>query len=71
MAVSIFLDVPKKGQFPRYWANRILFMRIQLITRTIKSPMDVSYFFPTRFMRHSINPSAMKAPGASTINENG
>ena len=70
-AVSIFLDVPRNGQFPRNWASKMLFIRIQLIARTIKSPIMISYFLPTRFIRQSIRPRATNAPGASTIKENG
>ena len=34
-AVSIFLEVPRKGQLPRYWANRILLMRMHDMARTM------------------------------------
>ena len=32
-AVSIFLEVPKNGQFPRNWASRMLLTKIQLIIK--------------------------------------
>ncbi len=30
-ATSIDFEVPKKGQFPRYWAKTILFIKIAAI----------------------------------------
>ena len=72
VAVSIFLEVPRKGQFPRYWISRMLLISTQLNRRTARSPnMAVSYFFPRMFMSPSISPRQMKAPGASTRNRNG
>jgi hypothetical protein len=38
-AVSIFLDVPRKGQFPRYWISKILLTRMALIANNIRSPI--------------------------------
>ena len=34
-AVSIFLEVPRKGQLPKNCASRILLMRMQLMARSM------------------------------------
>jgi hypothetical protein len=36
-AVSNFLDTPKKGQFPRYWARSMLLTKVAEIARKKRS----------------------------------
>jgi hypothetical protein len=37
VAVSILLETPKKGQFPRNWTSRILLTKMAPMTRRINS----------------------------------
>jgi hypothetical protein len=47
VAVSIFFEVPKNGQLPRYWIKRMLLMRMALKAKTANSPnMAAPIFYP-------------------------